>query len=47
MGSHNPAAQLAFMDGINHFIPSPAPGQQFFAGGPGAWGKEAAKSQIL
>jgi hypothetical protein len=32
MGSHNPAAQLAFMDGIHHFIPSPAPGQQFFAG---------------
>jgi hypothetical protein len=35
MGSHNPAAQLAFMDGIHHFIPSPAPGQQFFAGLPG------------
>jgi hypothetical protein len=32
MGSHNPAAQLAFMDGIHNFIPSPASGQQFFAG---------------
>jgi hypothetical protein len=44
MGSHNPAAQLALMDGIHHFIPSPASGQQFFAG---FWGVGKGERQEL